>query len=91
MSLALEVRVGRKRTIVIPKRVAEMLGIEEGSRLEMRVEDGRIVLEPVPDAVELSLRGEKVARTSLEELEEDSIEEQERYIGDKGRQAEGPG
>ncbi len=91
MSLALEVRVGRKRTIVIPKRVAEMLGIEEGSRLEMRVEDGRIVLEPVPDAVELSLRGEKVARTSLRELEEDSIEEQERYIEDGGRQAKGSG
>ena len=80
MSLTLEVRVGRRRTIVIPKRVAEMLGIEEGSRLELRVEEGRIVLEPVPDAIELALKGEKIARTSLEELEEESIEQQRRYI-----------
>ncbi len=82
MSLILEVRVGRRRTIVIPKPVAEILGIDEGSRLELRVEDGRIVLEPIPDAVELSLRGEKVAKISLEELEAESIEQQKRYIGD---------
>ncbi len=83
MILVLEVTVGRRRTIVIPKRVAEMLGISEGSRLELRVEDGRIVLEPIPDAVELSLHGEKVATTSLEELEAESIEQQRRYIGDR--------
>lgn len=80
MSLSLEVRVGKRRTIVIPKRVAEALGIDEGSILELRVEEGRIVLEPVPDAVELALRGEKIARTSLKELEEESIEQQRRYI-----------
>ncbi len=83
MILVLEVTVGRRRTIIIPKRVAEMLGISEGSWLELRVEDGRIVLEPIPDAVELSLHGEKVATTSLEELEAESIEQQRRYIGDR--------
>ena len=83
MVLVLEVTVGKRRTIVIPKRVAEMLGISEGSRLELRVEDGRIVLEPIPDAVELSLQGEKAARTSLDELEAESIEQQRKYIGDR--------
>lgn len=83
MVLVLEVTVGKRRTIVIPKRVAEMLGINEGSRLELRVEDGRIVLEPIPDAVELSLQGEKAARTSLDELEAESIEQQRKYIGDR--------
>lgn len=83
MVLILEVTVGRRRTIVMPKRVAEMLGIGEGSRLELRVENGRIVLEPIPDAVELSLHGEKVARTSLKELEAESIEQQRRYLGDR--------
>ena len=82
MGLTVEVRVGRRRTIVIPKAVAEALGIDEGSLLELRVEGGRIVLEPVPDAVELSLRGEKVARVSLEELEAESVEQQRRYIGE---------
>lgn len=83
MSRAFEVRVGKRRTLVIPKAVADMLGIREGSRLELRVEEGRIVLEKVPDAVELSLHGEKVARVSLEELEAESIEHQKRYIGEK--------
>ncbi len=80
MSLVLEVRVGKERTIVIPERVAEMLGIREGSLLELRVEDGRMVLEPVPDAIELSLSGEKLARVTLEELEAESVEQQKRYI-----------
>ena len=83
MGLILEIRVGKRRTIVIPKTVAEMLGIDEGSRLELRVEDGKIVLEPIPDAVELSLRGEKIARVTLEELGAESIEQQKRYLGNE--------
>jgi len=80
VGLTVEIRVGRKRTIVIPKRVAEALGIDEGSRLLLEVRDGYIVLKPLPDAIYLSIYGEKVAKTSLKELEETSIEEQERYI-----------
>jgi len=83
MGLILEIRVGKRRTIVIPKTVAEALGIDEGSRLELRVEDGKIVLEPIPDAVELSLRGEKIARVTLEELGAESIEQQKRYLGNE--------
>ncbi len=80
MSQAIEVRVGKRRTIVIPKAVAEMLGIEEGSRLELRVEEGRIILELVPDAVSLSLYGEKIARVTLEELEAESLKRQKKYL-----------
>ena len=83
MGLILEIRVGKRRTIVIPKTVAEALGIDEGSRLELRVEDGKIVLEPIPDAAELSLIGEKIARVTLEELEAESIEQQKRYLGNE--------
>jgi len=82
VEIVTEVRVGKRRTIVIPKGVAEMLGIDEGSRLELRVEDGRIVLEPIPDAVELSLKGEKFARVSLEELEAESVEQQRKLVGE---------
>ncbi len=82
MGLAVEVRVGRKRTIVIPKSIAEALGIDEGSRLILEVKDGYIVLKPVPDAIRLSLYGEKIARTNLKELEATSIEEQRQYIGE---------
>lgn len=73
--------MGRKRTVVIPKTVAEALGIDEGSRLVLEVRGDHIVLRPLPDAVTLSLRGEKVARVSLKELEAVSLEEQEKHVG----------
>ena len=78
MGLTVEVRVGRKRTLVIPKSVAEALGIDEGSRLLIEVKSGYMIVRPLPDAIYLSLHGEKLARVTLRELEETSIEEQER-------------
>jgi len=74
-----EIRVGKRRTIVIPKAIAEALNIEEGSRLRVEVRGDSIVLKVVPDAVWLSVHGEKFAKVTLEELEEESVEEQERY------------
>jgi len=41
------VRVYRKGIIVLPKSIREALGIEEGTLLRIRVEDGKIVLEPL--------------------------------------------
>jgi len=83
MNLTMDIRVGRKRTIVIPKAVAEALGIDEGSRPLLEVRDGYIVLKPIPDAISLSLKGEKIARITLEELEETSVEEQRKYLGEE--------
>ena len=80
MSLTVEIRVGRKRTIVIPKAVAEALGIDEGSKLKLTVENGKIILEPIPDAIQLSLRGDKLGKVSLKDLEAESIEIQKKYI-----------
>lgn len=80
VGLAIEVRVGRKRTIVIPKAVAEALGIDEGSKLLLELRDDHIVLRPIPDAITLSIMGEKIARITLEELEATSLEEQKRYL-----------
>ncbi|OYT45100.1 MAG: AbrB family transcriptional regulator [Desulfurococcales archaeon ex4484_42] len=80
MGLTVEVRVGRKRAIVIPKAIAEALGIDEGSKLKLTVENGKIILEPIPDAIQLSLRGDKLGKVSLEDLEAGSIEIQKRYI-----------
>ena len=80
MSLTVKIRVGRKRTIVIPKAVAEALSIDEGSKLKLTVENGKIILEPIPDAIQLSLRGNKLGKVSLKDLETESIEIQKKYI-----------
>lgn len=80
MPKALTLRVGRKRTIVIPKKVAETLGIEEGSRVILVVSENKLELIPLPDAITLSLKGKKIARITHRELEEESKREQERVI-----------
>jgi antitoxin MazE len=82
MSLTIELRVGKKRTIVIPKAIAEALNIDESSRLLAEVKDGYLVLKPLPDAITLSLKGNKIAKVTLKELEAVSIEEEKKRIGE---------
>jgi AbrB family looped-hinge helix DNA binding protein len=82
MSLTRELRVGKKRTVVIPKAIAEALNIDEGSRLLAEVKDGYIILKPLPDAITLSLKGNKITKVTLNELENASIEEQQKRIGE---------
>lgn len=76
-------RIGKRRTLVIPKVIAERLGLDEGCRVKITIEDSRIIMEPIYDAVWLSLHGRKIAKTVLEDLERESIEQQEKYISSK--------
>ena len=73
-----EVKVSRKRLVTIPKAVAEKLGIVEGMKLKLYVEEDRIVLEPVRDALWFAVHGPKVGYIGFEELEEESLREQEK-------------
>jgi len=82
VGLTIEIRVGKRRTIVIPKNIAKALGIDEGSRLKLEVRGDSIILKPVPDAIQLSVHGEKIAKISLKELEAESIAEQKKYTGE---------
>ena len=86
-STAIRVRVGRRRTIVIPKRIADELGIEEGSVLELRVSGDSIVLRLEPTALDLALRGKKYASITLEELEDISMEEQRKLARERSKSA----
>lgn len=79
MSLTVRARVGKKRMLVIPKRVAELLGLSEGSMVKITAFKDRMIIEPIRDAIWLSIHGEKVARITLEELEGESIERQKEY------------
>jgi AbrB family looped-hinge helix DNA binding protein len=40
----MKMRVGRRGAIVIPKRIRERLGIEEGTVLELEVVEGALML-----------------------------------------------
>ena len=78
MSIVVETRVGKKRVIVIPKPIAEAVKIEEGQRVRIIASGDKIIIEPVRDAIWLALYGKKIGRITPEELEEESLREQEK-------------
>lgn len=81
-SLTLRRRIGKKRVLVIPKAIAKIVGLDEGSAVRIKAVEGKIVIEPIRNAIWLSLHGEKVARITLRELEGESVEQQARYLSE---------
>ncbi|RLF05422.1 MAG: AbrB/MazE/SpoVT family DNA-binding domain-containing protein [Thermoprotei archaeon] len=80
MGVAVETRVGRKRVIVIPKAVADIVKISEGQKVRVVAMGDKVVIEPVRDAVWLALHGKKIGKISPEEVEEESLIEQEKLL-----------
>lgn len=76
MSLTSISKVGKKGAIYIPKRICEQLGISENDKVLMKVEDGKLVLEFIPDPLSLAVKVEKWAKTTVREVEEESEREQ---------------
>ena len=62
----------------MPEKIAEAAGLYEGQRVRIRVEDGRIVIGPIYDPIEQAMHGEKIGCIDPEELEEESVSEQEK-------------
>lgn len=81
MSQPITSKVGKKGAIYIPKRIAKLLNISEGDKVIMRVEGDKLILEFIPDPLSLALRVRKWARTTVEEFERESEEEQNELYG----------
>lgn len=71
-----ETKVSSRGQIVIPKRVRDRLNLKSGSKLEVKAEDKKIILKPVPkkELEMFSASEEKVERV----LEESKKLEKER-------------
>ncbi|NAZ24131.1 MAG: AbrB/MazE/SpoVT family DNA-binding domain-containing protein [Thermofilum sp.] len=69
------IKVHKRGIIVIPKRIREMLSIDEGTLLELRIENGKILLEPL----DLWGRMWKCCQGSAEEAEEELSREEENF------------
>lgn len=78
MGVVVETKVGKKRVIVIPKAIADAVKLCEGQRVRIMAVGDRIVIEPVRDAVWLALHGRRIGRIMPEEVEEESLLEQEK-------------
>ncbi len=78
LSIVVETKIGKKRVVVIPKAIAEAVKIHEGQKIRIIAMGDRILIEPVRDAIWLALYGKKIGKILPEEVEEESILEQEK-------------
>ena len=76
MKSEIRARISKKFTLYIPKAIAEAVGIKEGDFVKIKVENSRIILEPVRDPFDLALKGPKFAKITFEEFERESEEMQ---------------
>ncbi len=83
MSTEYLVRIGKRRTIVIPKKLAEKLGLEEGGQVLVKEVNGKIIIYPSADPIWMALHGRKIGRLAPEEVERESVEMQRRMMEDE--------
>jgi AbrB family looped-hinge helix DNA binding protein len=69
------VKVHKKGVVIIPKSIRDALGIIEGTLLEVRVENNKIVFEPL----DLWDKVWKCCSGSAEEAEEELDKEEEEF------------
>ncbi len=82
MSLTTEGQIGKKYTIYLPKTIVDKAELRVGMKILISVEDNRVIIEPVPDPIDLAIHGKKFASTTIEEIEDISIEEQSKHTKD---------
>lgn len=79
MNPTIEVKVGKKNALYIPKRVAQTSGIQEGATVLLKAQKHKIIVELVEDPVKLALKAPKFASITIAEAEKISLEEQEKH------------
>ena len=73
-----KITITRKSQVTIPAEVRKKLGLEEGMRVTIRQEGGRVVIEPLPSILSLGGSGAgKVApgemKRMLDKLREEDL------------------
>src|SRR2546425_11896406 len=64
-----------------PKKIMLQLGLDEGQRVKHTVEKGKLVVEPLPNPIDLALESEKRASTTVKKVEREAELEQEELYG----------
>jgi len=65
--------VGKKGELFPPKRIRELIGLKSGGKVIYRVEQSKLIVEPVPDLV-TALKLPKFAKTTVKEFEKERKE-----------------
>jgi len=69
-------RVAKRFALYPPKGLMQKLGLKEGQKVRYEMEGGKLVVELLPNPIDLALNSKKWARTSARELEKLSEKEQ---------------
>jgi len=80
MTLTVQISVGKKYAIYLPKVVVRALNLKEGARILLRVSGTTVVLESLQDPIHLALSGKKFASLTPEQIETISQEEQAAHL-----------
>ena len=80
MGLTVEAKVGKKYAVYLPRAVVNALELKEGEKVLLKVSDRTVVLQSVPDPIELGVTGTKFSKLSPEKAERISFEQQRRAI-----------
>jgi AbrB family looped-hinge helix DNA binding protein len=64
-------RLSSKGQLVIPKTIRESLRLKNGDQFQVRIIDGKIVLDPVAKGLVEKLHGKYAGHTMLHDLEEE--------------------
>ncbi len=76
MGQTIEVRVGKKYAIYLPKAIVNALKLKEGAKVLLSIAGTTVTLLSVQDPIQLALTGEKFASLMSEQVEAISVEEQ---------------
>ncbi len=62
--------VGKKGELFPPKDIRNLIGLKSGSKVIYRVEDSKLIVEPVPDLL-TAIKLPKFAKTTVKEFEKE--------------------
>ena len=71
-----EGKVAKKFALYPPKRMLEQLGMKEGNRVKYEIQSGKLVVESLPDPLDLALHSKKWTKTTARKIEQESEREQ---------------
>lgn len=71
--------------LVVPKALRDELGLKDGTRVEIRVCDGRLEIEPLATPMKLVRRGRRLVATAEEALPPLDADEVRRVVESQRR------
>jgi antitoxin component of MazEF toxin-antitoxin module len=72
-------KVAKKFALYPPKQIVKQLGLREGQTVAYEVEGHQLVVKPIEDPLELALKSQKWAKTTITEFEAESQREQNEF------------